>query len=99
MISPARSAAFDVLLKVHRGGYASDLLRAETGLDTRDAALAETIVFGCLRYQAQLDYLIVHYSDARNRSSISKSGSRCGSDLSARYLERIPRACGGRGER
>jgi 16S rRNA (cytosine967-C5)-methyltransferase len=58
-ISPARTVAFDVLLRVHQGAYASDLLVAKSkDLDTRDAGLASEIVFGCLRYQLQLDYLI-----------------------------------------
>jgi len=59
LISPARQVAFDVLRKVHQGGYASDLLLQRSAqLDSRDAGLASEIVFGCLRYQAQLDYLI-----------------------------------------
>ena len=59
MISPARQIAFDILRKVHDGGYASDLLLQRSAqLDSRDAGLASEIVFGCLRYQAQLDYLI-----------------------------------------
>ncbi len=63
MISPARTVAFDVLLQVESGGYASDLLVARSaGLDARDAGLAHEIVFGALRYRAQLDYLIGIYS-------------------------------------
>lgn len=57
-ISPARLAAFDILLGVERGGYASDLLRACI-CDARDAGLASEIVFGVLRRRAQLDWLIV----------------------------------------
>lgn len=59
MVSPARQAAFDILRKVSRGGFASDLLLKQAGaLDSRDAALASEIVFGCLRLQSQLDHLI-----------------------------------------
>ncbi|HEX5227869.1 MAG TPA: transcription antitermination factor NusB [Bryobacteraceae bacterium] len=59
MISPARQVAFDVLRKVQQGGYASDLLLQRCAkLDSRDAGLASEIVFGCLRFQAQLDFLI-----------------------------------------
>ena len=62
-ISPARRAAFDVLKAVAEGGYASDLLRTRTArLDSRDAGLAGQIVFGTLRFQLQLDYLISLYS-------------------------------------
>ncbi|MCC6367186.1 MAG: hypothetical protein IT165_27010 [Bryobacterales bacterium] len=58
-ISPARRTAFDVLLRVHSGAWASDLLRAASApLHSRDAGLASEIVFGTLRYQAQLDHLI-----------------------------------------
>jgi hypothetical protein len=65
MVSPARPVAFDVLRKVHAGGFASDiLLKYAAKLDSRDAGLASEIVFGCLRYvfgclryQAQLDQL------------------------------------------
>lgn len=62
-MSPARKVAFQVLLLVERGGYASDLLRARSeGLDARDAGLASEIVYGCLRLQGQLDFLIRHFS-------------------------------------
>ena len=55
MVSRARQVAFDVFRKVHTGGYASDLLlKYSDKLDSRDAGLASEIVFGCLRYQAQL---------------------------------------------
>jgi len=61
-VSPARLLAFDTLRKVGRGGYASDLLAAAGPLDPRDAALGSEIVLGVLRGQAQLDFLIQHYS-------------------------------------
>lgn len=62
-ISPARNVAFQVLLMVDRGGYASDLLRSRLqGLDSRDAGLASEIAFGVLRHQAQLDFLIGFFS-------------------------------------
>jgi len=68
MISPARNVAFDILRKVETGGYASDLLAARTAaLASRDAGLASEIVFGVLRFQAQLDYLIEHYSGRKQR--------------------------------
>jgi 16S rRNA (cytosine967-C5)-methyltransferase len=62
-ISPARLSAFEVLDRVAEGAYASDALRdRSSGLEPRDAGLAAQIVLGCLRYQAQLDYLIFVYS-------------------------------------
>ena len=89
MISPARQIAFDVLRKVHQGGYASDLLlQRSVQLDPRDAGLASEIVFGCLRYQAQLDYLIARRvpraPDAEVRIAL-----RMGI-YQLRYLDRIP---------
>lgn len=91
MPSPARAVAFSILRKVESGGYASDLLRLETaGLESRDAALAETIVFGVLRFQAQLDYLIAHYSGAQRKLDPEvRIALRIGI-YQLRYLERIP---------
>jgi 16S rRNA (cytosine967-C5)-methyltransferase len=56
-VAAARQVAFEILLRVARGGHAADLLRTRT-LDARDAALASEIILGSLRYQAQLDFLI-----------------------------------------
>jgi 16S rRNA (cytosine967-C5)-methyltransferase len=91
-MSPAREIAFRVLTRVHGGGFASDLLRRESEkADPRDASLAETIVFGCLRYQAQLDFLIDHFS--------GRSGMKLDQEVrialrmgiyQLRYLERVP---------
>lgn len=91
VISPARIAAFDVLGKVEAGGYASDLLMSATaGLDSRDAGLAEEIVFGVLRFQAQLDYLVEHYSGSRRKlDSEVRIALRMGV-YQLRYLDRIP---------
>ena len=62
-ISPARVAAFQILKRVETdGGYASDLLGRATQLDSRDAGLTSQIVFGCLRYQSQIDYLALRYA-------------------------------------
>lgn len=91
-MSPAREIAFRVLTRVHGGAFASDLLRRESEkADPRDASLAETIVFGCLRYQGQLDFLIEHFS--------GRSGMKLDQEVrialrmgiyQLRYLERIP---------
>ena len=62
-MSPARAISFRILKSVQAGGYASDLLRRETAtMDPRDAALVESIVFGCLRRASQLDFLVSHFS-------------------------------------
>lgn len=87
-----REISFDILKKVQGGGYASDLLRRDTaGLPSRDAALAESIVFGCLRRQAQLDFLIGHYS-GRPSPKLDEEvriALRMGI-FQLRYLDRIP---------
>ena len=89
MISPARQAAFDVLRKVHQGGYASDLLlQRNAELDSRDAGLASEIVFGCLRYQAQLDFLIARRVPRAPDIEV-RIALRMGV-YQLRYLDRIP---------
>lgn len=85
----ARVSAFDILRKTAAGGYASDLLRA-AALDSRDAALASQIVFGVLRFRAQLDFLIDRYGGkARKLDWEVRTALRMGV-FQLRYLERIP---------
>ncbi len=87
----ARDVAFHVLELVEKGGFASDLLRHESeSLSPRDAGLAETIVMGSLRHQAQLDYLIEHYSGRKQKlDSEVRIALRMGI-YQLRYLDRIP---------
>jgi 16S rRNA (cytosine967-C5)-methyltransferase len=89
-VSPAREIAFRVLQRVHGGGYATDLLRRESG-DARDLALAESIVLGCLRYQSQLDYLIEYFSGRKQPKldDVVRIALRMGI-FQLRYLDRIP---------
>lgn len=57
-VSPARAAAFDILLRVEReSSYASDLLHsaAYERLSTSDHALATELVMGVLRWRSRLD--------------------------------------------
>src|SRR5580658_1879132 len=64
-LSPARRAAFRILLRVEtRAAYAVELLNADpaTSLSPADHALAQELVMGCLRRQSELDWLIQHYS-------------------------------------
>ena len=92
MLSPARATAFEILRLVERGGYASDLLAARaTGLDWRDAGLAEEMVLGSLRYQAQLDFLIEYFSGraAARLDAEVRIALRMGI-YQMRYLERVP---------
>ena len=91
-VSAAREISFRILAKVDAGGYASDLLRRETSaLDSRDAALAETLVLGCLRYQSQLDFLIDHFA-GRPQPKLDlevRIALRMGI-YQLRYLDRVP---------
>jgi 16S rRNA (cytosine967-C5)-methyltransferase len=58
-VTPARRLAFDVLIAVEAGGFASDLLQSSSqGMTPRDAGLATEIVMGSLRRRAELDALI-----------------------------------------
>jgi 16S rRNA (cytosine967-C5)-methyltransferase len=57
-ISPARAAAFDILLRVEReSSYAAELLHssAHAALSTQDHALATELVMGVLRWRSRLD--------------------------------------------
>jgi 16S rRNA (cytosine967-C5)-methyltransferase len=88
-ISSARSVAFEILQKVEHGGYASDLLlRHTTELESRDAGLAGEIVFGCLRRQAQLDYLIGQH--ARGKLDLEVRIALRMGVYQIRYLDRVP---------
>jgi 16S rRNA (cytosine967-C5)-methyltransferase len=90
-ISPARTVAFDVLRGVEQGGYASDLLMARSAaLDPRDAGLASQIVFGCLRYQGQLDYVIRLSSGREGRLDPEVRIALRMGVYQIRHLERIP---------
>ncbi len=90
-MSASRIAAFEVLQRVESGGYASDLLAAKMhGFEHRDAGLASEIVFGCLRYQAQLDHLIGIYAAAKRLDVEVRIALRMGI-YQICYLERIPK--------
>jgi 16S rRNA (cytosine967-C5)-methyltransferase len=91
MISPARSAAYDVLIRVETGAWASDLLAARSAaLDSRDAGLAAEIVFGVLRFRAQLDFLIARYSGKTARLDPEVAVALRMGVYQLRYLERVP---------
>ena len=92
MVSPARRVAFKVLQATEDGGYASDLLLKEAvSLDSRDAGLASEIVFGCLRRQGQLDWLIASVArrDADRMDAAVRIALRMGL-YQLRHLDRVP---------
>jgi 16S rRNA (cytosine967-C5)-methyltransferase len=64
--SPARAAAFDILLRVEReSSYASELLHSRTyeALAALDHSLATELVMGVLRWRSRLDSEIAGCSD------------------------------------
>ncbi len=92
MPAPARALAFEILRLVESGGYAGDLLASRTrGMEGRDAGLASEIVFGALRFQAQLDSLITHFSGrpAARLDAEVRIALRMGI-YQLRYLSRVP---------
>ena len=64
-VSPARAAAFDILLRVEReSSYASELLHSpkQEKLSSPDHALATELVMGVLRWRSRLDSAIAGVS-------------------------------------
>ena len=91
--SPARRAAFQILLRVEQGAYADELLHSRRldGLDARDRALATELTMGVLRWQGALDFLLV--KPANRRIENLDPEVRCALRLGAyqmRYLTKIP---------
>ena len=93
-ISPARQAAFDILLRIETtAAYSDELLhsRLTDRLEERDRALASEIVLGTLRRQGEIDQLIAKPS----RRPVAKLDSEVRTALrmgcyQLRYLDRIP---------
>jgi 16S rRNA (cytosine967-C5)-methyltransferase len=88
----AREIAFDILMAVETGGYASDLLTVRCeNLPSRDAGLAASIVLGVLRYRSQLDHLIRLYSGKPvKKLDIEVVNALRMAIFQLRYLDRIP---------
>jgi 16S rRNA (cytosine967-C5)-methyltransferase len=91
-VATAREIAFDILMAVETGGYASDLLAIRgAGLTSRDAGLASSIVLGVLRFRSQLDYLIELYSGRSSRKlDVEVLNALRMGIFQLRYLDRIP---------
>jgi len=63
--SDARALAWEILQAVEAGGYADALLGhrlTQSGLATRDQALATRLVYGTLAWQGYLDHIIAAFS-------------------------------------
>ena len=93
-VSPARKAAFDILLAVDRGkAHSDDLLRSKTidALSPADRHLATTLVLGVLRWQIRLDEQL--------KLLIKKPGAKLDPEVSIalrmgafqlQFLDRVP---------
>ncbi len=91
-ISPARVAAFNVLMQVETGAFSSILLAAEEPhLQTADRALCHELVLGVLRWQLRLDKILEHFSKRAIESLDSpvRIALRLGL-YQLRFLTRIP---------
>ena len=65
-VSPARLAAFEILLRVEGGAYVAVLLASrEEELKPQDRALCHELVMGVLRRQLWLDRLVEHYANRK----------------------------------
>ncbi|HMQ03447.1 MAG TPA: 16S rRNA (cytosine(967)-C(5))-methyltransferase RsmB [Pyrinomonadaceae bacterium] len=90
-ISPARTAAFDILLRIETArAFSSGLLASvETDLNDRDRSLCHNIVLGVLRRQIYLDTLIRGYTDSRKLDPDVVVSLRIGL-FQLLFLDRVP---------
>jgi 16S rRNA (cytosine967-C5)-methyltransferase len=93
-ISPARLAAFSILLRVERDrAYASDLLHASdlNSLAVADRALATEIVMGALRWQSKLDSQLAAVSSQKlAKLDVEVLVALRMAVYQLRHLERVP---------
>ena len=94
MATPARQAAFEILLRVEtQSSYAAELLHSPltAKLEEREAALCTELVLGSLRWQGTLDFVA--------QSLTEGSWERCDPEVRVvlrlglyqlRFLSRIP---------
>jgi 16S rRNA (cytosine967-C5)-methyltransferase len=95
-ISPARAAAYEVLLRVDRdAAFATEALDARlVGVEKRaDAALATELTLGILRWQRLLDFLLARYTrhEVASLDPEVRLALRLGL-YQMRFLSRIPAA-------
>ncbi|HWV57543.1 MAG TPA: transcription antitermination factor NusB, partial [Longimicrobiales bacterium] len=58
-VTPTRRAALEVLRSVRRGALADlALARAVAGMDARDAAWVQELVYGTFRLRGRIDYIL-----------------------------------------
>ena len=90
-ISPARKAAFDILLKIERDNAFSSVLlpQYEAGLNEKDRGLCHEIVLGVLRRKLFLDRLIDQRAKDRKLDTEVRTAIRIGL-FQLLYLDRVP---------
>ena len=91
MVSPARAAAFDVLLRIEsERSFSSALLPLyEKSLSIADAALCHELTLGTLRRQIFLDRLIDHFAGSKKLDAAVRIAIRLGL-YQLSFLERVP---------
>lgn len=90
-ISPARTAAFEILTKIETEKAFSSILLAnyEQNLSLKDRALCHEITLGVLRRQLYLDRIIEKFTKARKLDSAVKIALRIGL-YQILFLDKIP---------
>src|ERR1700719_4078058 len=93
-VSPARSVAFEILLRIEREeSYAAELLHSETlaKLSSRDHGLATELVMGVLRWRSLLDEQLAAASSQKlERLDVEVlTALRLGA-YQLRFLSRVP---------
>jgi 16S rRNA (cytosine967-C5)-methyltransferase len=90
-ISPARTAAFDVLLRIERDAALSSVLlpRFEANLNSKDRALCHELVLGTLRRKLYLDRLIEELARGKKIDLEVAIALRSGL-YQLVYLDRVP---------
>jgi len=66
MLTPSRSVAFDILMRVEQGAFADELLHSQRleDLSPADQGLCTQVVMGVLRWRSQLDEIIASWTKA-----------------------------------
>ncbi|HTK38094.1 MAG TPA: transcription antitermination factor NusB, partial [Pyrinomonadaceae bacterium] len=90
-ISPARTAAFDVLIKIETArAFSSHLLPAyEQKLSPKDRALCHEMVLGVLRRQIYLDKIIDNFAGGKRLDTAVRLALRLGL-YQIYFLDKIP---------
>src|SRR6266496_3307688 len=90
-VSPARAAAFDILLRVERErAFTSVLLpQYESKLSERDRSLCHKLVLGTLRRQIYIDRIIDAYASDKKLDAAVRIAMRLGI-YQLHFLEKIP---------